>query len=839
MNPSCLYPRRDLLRNSLVEGIALCFLCLLTLLPSAYCATIEISTRDDRDVNLPSVEIKVFRADRFEAIGVYMTDSEGAILIPHLPPGYYRVLANRQGFEMTQTHFLRLWHDSYQRIVIHLLPLLTTGVSDILASSIKTRETRFPSLLSSIPIISDQLPYSFETFDHLTDLGLLIHDSDRNVLFSSSRSFDSHVTFDQFDLTDPAFQRPYLLPPSLFLSDIDIISAGVDAFYPLTTAGSIGLFSTSSSDDPLSVTLLRSQSVYNGGAYTSAEADAAFDYWQTNANSEFERPSENPSIENTASAFIVQSKHSSWNVLAAGTLLSSSQFPESGFVNDDLRDMWNIWLKSEIRIAARTDLTIVSGYEDNWLRIINPYRLRGQDPIYSHSTSHFAAASLRYRMISGDLIEFDVYSLASNREKGEPESWHSIARFNSSDLNDDEYDFRYWGQWDSQRLGVSTRYQRTSTSHIFAINGSIGLLDVSGKEILQPGSLSDETSIQTFESAYSSNEYTLSVWGRDRWFATSNLDLTTIVRWDRYNYLDQRDNLTPRINIGYHKLGLRFYGGIERIVQPPPIAYVKVRINPDFDDEPAQYEPTTGFRLFAGVGGTNSYSITYSMGVFHSILSNPVETVQTRLFDSILQVLPVQSDEGTRDGISIDMKYQHGEMLGIEMGYEFTYAQFHASSSAPASFFRTDPSSRFPERDDLPSFSNDVDLDDSIHHHVRGLLSYLLVSRFDLWADLAYYFSSGRPYTPVIYSPINTGEYYFGEINSRRAPGWHRFDFRIRKALSISSFLKIQAAIQIKNIFNTWQDAPVDPSTDRQAFDPYSIDSNCPRMILLEAGITF
>ena len=738
-------------------------------------ASIEVTTSDDRNVNLPSVEIVVFRSSQNEPIALFETDAEGEIIIAHLSGGLYRIQASRAGFDTVQTPFLRLSNDSVQRVKIRLVPKLDTNVSTILPALVQIRESRFPSLLRRLPQSSERLPASFDTVEQLVDRGMMILEPNGDVLFPSSRGIDSSMMVDQFDLTDPAFNRPYLVPPSAFLWNIDMMSAGLDAPFATSSAGALGLYSRNPTETPFSVSLIRSQAVYNSGRFDSDEAREAFQYWHEHGDPDHTQPDSTPLIRDNATSALIESHMPGWRFLAAGTLIDASHNPISGQINPDYRDDKNAWIKTSLNLSPRMELLALAGYQDLWLRPRAPFELRKQDPVFSRRTGYLAALSLRYRMISGDLAEIDIYSMESNRVKGETENGR-IAGPDEANQPIASDDYRYGGAWASTKSGCAARFHRTSRSHVFLIQAGLQFLDGDGREQVLFGPRSDGSPVQSSRADYSFRDYTSSVWGSDRWFATENLEITTIVRWDRYNYIVNRDNLTPRLDIGYHRFGLRFFGGVERIVQAPPASYINVRFSPETSDREESMMPTSGLRWFIGAGGSNSHSLSYSLGFYHTNMSNPFEITRVHLASGVYRFEPVQSHERTSDGISIDLQYRLNDRLNVSAAYLFSYAQVHSPSEAPESFFDPIPESRFPSPDELPDESASVKLNDTIHHRLHGTLDYSLFPSYDIRAELQYCFSSGRPYTPVIYNPLAPDDYRFGQINSRRTPAWHRFD---------------------------------------------------------------
>ncbi len=801
-------------------------------------ASIEVTTCDDRDVNLPSVEIVVYRSNQNIPIALFETDAEGEIIIAHLSGGLYRIQASRTGFDTVQTPFLRLAKDSVQRVTIRLIPALDTTVSTIRPALVRIRESRFPSLVRSLPQSSDRLLASFDTVDQLIDRGLMLLDPNGHVLFPSSRGIDSSVMLDQYDLTDPAFNRPYLIPPAAFLWNMDIVTAGLDAPFAISSAGSVGLYSRTPNEKPFSVSLLRSQAIYNSGRFDSGQARDAFSYWREHGHPDYSAPEDNPNIRDNETAALIEFNLPVWKFLAAGTLIDSSHSPISGHINPDYRDDKNIWIKNGLNLTPRMELLALVGYQESWRRPRAPFELRMQDPIISYRTGYFAALSLRYRLISGDLVEIDVYSTGSDREKGELHD----GRIVGPDENNPPVvmdDYRYSGDWSSQKSGFASRFHRTSRSHVFLIQAGMQLIDGDGREQLLLGPGANGAPENESRADYSFNDYTAAIWGSDRWFATENLEITTIVRWDRYNYLVDRDNLSPRLDIGYHRFGLRFFGGVERIVQAPPASYLTVRFTPDASDPDTSFVPTSGLRWFLGAGGSNSHSLSYSFGICHTDMSDPFETTRVQLTGGVYRFAPIRTRERTSDSISLDLQYSREDRLRVSAGYLFSYAQVHSPSIALESFFDPMPESRFPLPDQLPDESASVKLNDSIQHRIHGVLDYALFPAHDVRAEFQYFFSSGRPYTPVIYNPASPEEFRFGQMNSRRAQAWHRFDLALLKDFRLMYGVRIQTALRVKNLFNTWQDAPVDPSTGFQTYDPYANDSNLPRIFSIEAGIRF
>ncbi len=233
-------------------------------------------------------------------------------------------------------------------------------------------------------------------------------------------------------------------------------------------------------------------------------------------------------------------------------------------------------------------------------------------------------------------------------------------------------------------------------------------------------------------------------------------------------------------------------------------------------EETIQYE--VGFRQL--LGDNAAMNIT----LFYKNIKGLVNR-QTNFFQRVeggelrTYIAPVNSDFGTTKGLAFSLDVTRLNYFGLSLQYTFSIAEGTGSStsSSQTAVFRS-------LDNQAPKVIAPLDFDQthtgniSIDFYVpKGELGWLEMTG----ANMLVSFASGRPYTPLDYFDIlsgnNGGPSTTGYVNSRNGPGTFRVDLKIEKSfafgnLLVTPYLWVQNLLDGNNITNVW----------RSTGDPYT-----------------
>ena len=233
-------------------------------------------------------------------------------------------------------------------------------------------------------------------------------------------------------------------------------------------------------------------------------------------------------------------------------------------------------------------------------------------------------------------------------------------------------------------------------------------------------------------------------------------------------------------------------------------------------EETIQYE--VGFRQL--LGDNAAMNIT----LFYKNIKGLVNR-QTNFFQRVVggeqrtYIAPINSDFGTTKGLAFSLDVTRLSYLGLSLQYTFSIAEGTGSStsSSQTAVFRN-------LNNEAPKVIAPLDFDQrhtgtvSVDFFVpKGELGWLEMTG----ANLLVSFASGRPYTPLDYFDIlsgnNGGPSTTGYVNSRFSPGTFRVDLKVEKSfeignLMITPYLWIQNLLDADNVTNVW----------RSTGDPYT-----------------
>lgn len=226
-------------------------------------------------------------------------------------------------------------------------------------------------------------------------------------------------------------------------------------------------------------------------------------------------------------------------------------------------------------------------------------------------------------------------------------------------------------------------------------------------------------------------------------------------------------------------------------------------------EETIQYE--VGFRQL--LGNNAALNIT----LFYKNIKGLVNR-QTNFFRRVeggelrTYIAPVNSDFGTTKGLAFSFDVAKLNYLSFSLQYTFSIAEGTGSStsSSQTAVFRN-------LNNEAPKVIAPLDYDQT---HTGTFSIDFFVPKGDLgWlemtgANLLISFASGRPYTPLDYYDIlsgnNGGPSTTGYVNSRTAPGTFRLDLKVEKSfgfgnLLFTPYLWIQNLLDSDNITGVWR----------------------------------
>jgi hypothetical protein len=226
-------------------------------------------------------------------------------------------------------------------------------------------------------------------------------------------------------------------------------------------------------------------------------------------------------------------------------------------------------------------------------------------------------------------------------------------------------------------------------------------------------------------------------------------------------------------------------------------------------EETIQYE--VGFRQL--VGTSSALSLTGFYKNIKGLVNVQNNKFQRTVGGEILNAIyPQNADFGTTKGFAFSFDANNVSFFSVSAQYTFSIAEGTGSStsSSQTSIFRnTDKAA--------PKVIAPLDFDQrhtatvNINFFVpAGQLGYLERTN----ANLLFSYNSGRPYTPLDYWDIlsgnNGGPSTTGYVNSRYGPSTMRIDMRIEKAIAfdnliISPYLWVLNLLDAENVTNVWR----------------------------------
>ncbi len=226
-------------------------------------------------------------------------------------------------------------------------------------------------------------------------------------------------------------------------------------------------------------------------------------------------------------------------------------------------------------------------------------------------------------------------------------------------------------------------------------------------------------------------------------------------------------------------------------------------------EETIQYE--VGFRQLLGDNAALNLTLFYKniKGLVNRQLNffQKVPNGELRTY-----IAPANSDFGTTKGLAFSLDVTRMSYLSLSLQYTFAIAEGTGSStsSSQTAVFRN-------QDGEAPKVIAPLDFDQrhtgtvSIDFFApKGELGFFEMTSL----NLLFSFASGRPYTPLDYWDIisgnNGGPSTIGYINSRTSPGTFRVDLKLEKSFNIGNFfvtpyLWIENLLDADNVVNVYR----------------------------------
>jgi len=290
---------------------------------------------------------------------------------------------------------------------------------------------------------------------------------------------------------------------------------------------------------------------------------------------------------------------------------------------------------------------------------------------------------------------------------------------------------------------------------------------------------------------------------------------------------DPEVEISPRIGIGFPVTSSTvFHAQYGRFIQQPALTDLYngpfdllqfVQISPQYvrdgtivSEETTQYE--VGFRQLLGDNAALNLTAFYKN--IKGLVNRQTSFFQRQPGGEIsTYIAPANSDFGTTKGFAFSLDVHRLNYISFSAQYTFSIAEGTGSStnSSQTAVFRN-------QNNDAPKVIAPLDFDQrhtatvNIDFYVpKGSLGFMEMFN----ANLLLSFASGRPYTPLdffdILSGNNGGPSTTGYVNSRFAPGTFRIDLKVEKSfalgdnLLISPYLWIENLLDADNVTQVWR----------------------------------
>jgi len=750
------------------------------------------------------------------------TGKEGLIWFKQIPAGSYIITASRSGFMNHESDSFLLETDMLSRIEIKLKPLLE-GIIVKPYKEMLIRNWPFPSLSSeamdccstfsdrTVPEIMEQIP------------GVLVNPETGHPRFPSQRTSDLGLYIDNIPVFDPADHRPAFFPPAWFINKIKTERAGIDTDQASSLGGNIILETPGPGAEKLTGAFGISEIIFNDSFINTTEAKDAFNYWSSH-NGEIEQPIDSsPNLTDTRYQLLLKSNLSFAQLIMAADLRQSNHGYVSDIVSNDSLVENNIWLKIMNNWSESVSVSFTGGYQKSSLSPDAQWKLRGLPPLSEDKRNLFGAFEFRKRFLSNYLFSVILSGLYLDSQS-------------APDKEQSSFEYPYGlGNWsaDNQRGSYNLIFKtgRTTQIHATETGFRFNQMDIDIVEGFYGAKTINSPEGYIWESKDSAYEFSL--WGRDRWFLSRNLELGIGIRWDRLNYLEESDYLSPRFYAVYQKSNHHFEAGVERIVQSPGIGFISDQIVIPIDSdylEPVT-EPQLGFRWFGEYEFKVNKLLSIEARGFYTLMSKTVVMLPLETEPGIEFIMPVSGASGKISGCFFDLHWAPVDFFHFKVGYGFNRSRLPWGEDVRLSFLSPYPEMPWERVYYNTDVSHTMPLENDLTHALRVFMQTTF-SSIKTNLKLEYRLTSGLKYTIYKIGPDGKPSYSPEEINRESGSDVHRVDIELNRVFKIFENLNMDCHLSLQNAFNQFQFPLSDPYKRKSIIDPYRTDYNQPRTLV-------
>ena len=811
----------------------ICFVLLLagpaTSIVFGQSSTLMIRTMDDYKNPIPAVDLvlemwsdDVFPESKSIHSEIKKTNERGIAWFYQLRPGVYTIRASRSGFEGIESERFIVEQRSVVFGRISLIPFLT-GVDDTVGRRISFQVRKFPAVnykkikprnfspTATISEIMESLP------------GVLTDPETGIPRFPSQRTTDVSLFIDGIPVQDPVDQRPAFFPPSIFIEDVVPVRAGQDVDQQAAAGGAIHLRTRHASGRQFAGMFGVSDIVANASFIRENSAGRMFDYW----DSDIRKPSATPDLTDRRCSLLLDGRAGGADLAGAIDWRESNRGYTSDIVNAGSLDELNAWGK--IALQREGNLNLLLGYQKSKHSIRNQWRLREYPPLDYQHENLFAGLQYRRSILSTYWIAATASAL-----------YLASDAFNEPGSDTSGYPYNL-GEWftENSRSACRLNIKAGNTTRYHDIEAGLGVsrLAIDVQEGFRERTDPSQESQIIYQWDADIKDIELSMWGHDRWFLSENLEIGFAIRWDRFNYLDQIDYLSPRLYIDWAWGKNRLTAGVERVVQSPGIGFIsdQVRFPVESDELSPVTEPQLGFRWYSGYHRDIGSAYSININGFYTLLSKMIYALPLATEPGIELLYPATGEAGKMMGAYVVASWvQQDGAAGVTFGYGACRSRVAWGEDTILTHIRPYPEQPWSRMYYSADPGEPSPMDNEFTHALR-LTGRTRIPVLEVLLAADYRVTTGRPYTKLSEDTDPSKSIVNMDINSNHGDFVQRLDLDLYRDFDLADVIRIQCRLSVRNILNTYQFPTIDPFSGEAIVDPYRLDQNQPRT--LTAGL--
>lgn len=804
-------------------------------------SVLSAQTTDDFGSPIPDVTIRIgYVSSTYQSNHVgrniieTTSDSRGCTPFYFVEPGHYWIQAEKEGFFPVDTTEVMIEENALVSCKLQFRPRLASLAQEE-ASRVVLTYRRFPliypgQILLTVKPESLTIPEIMETLP-----GITLQPETGLPRFASQRTSDAGLYIDGIPLQDPSDQRPAFFPPLSFIDSVMAVKAGQDVDQQSAAGGAIYLKTRRPEDRLFSGMVGWSDIILNDSFILDRSSMDMFDYWNDQNEPDSDIPEREPRLSDRRFNLLLHSRFDNLDVTGAADWRYSNRGYAADYVNEDALKDINAWVKSTYSWKSRKrEMMLLAGYQTDSIQTKHQWTLRGMPPLVSDNKKLFIALHLKQQLLSSVWFSITASSLMLETQ--------------AESINDTEqctscYPYNL-GAWfaDKNRSvhRVILKGGKVSIYHAIEAGIALNLIHTDVNEGFHDITGSNFETIN-YEWLADGSDYELSMWGRDRWFLSEHLETGFAIRWDRFNYLEQSDYLSPRIYLAWDWGKNRLTGGVERIIQSPGIGFLaeQVRFNDPMESIVPVTEPQSGFRWYGGYRRTYGNKKYFDVNGYYSFLSTMVFMLPIETEPGIEFSLPAMGEAGKGMGLFINAVWEMPDQKTVfNLSYGFHRSRVSWGEDITLSHIR--PSAEMPWRKIYytGSFDNPVPMDNDLTHAIR-LSGYTKIPVLDVAIGVDYHYTTGFAYTRVE-DYDQTGSAIPNEtVNAHNGNAIQRLDIDAVRVFTLSAKTALKVQVSLKNAFNRYQFPAIDPTSGESVVDPYGMNINQPRTVRIGCHIYF